>query len=149
VNLHKTLDDALGPLTPYNNHLLHLDESRELQILNGLLCFLDCNNFKCVPHSGGNNVVDHVLANKHLLPYIHHSSITSIPLVDHYRLSFSLKPNQLNPRVLVSLPPHQIALSPCHITLLFNDIDPNDFTSPPLTTSSFPLPFRIPQGNLH
>jgi hypothetical protein len=90
MELHRLSDDALGPITAYGRHLLHLGESHKSLILNDLPCFSGSNHFTCFPHIGGASVVDHVMTNLDLLPYVHHFSITPIPLVDHALLSFSL-----------------------------------------------------------
>jgi hypothetical protein len=49
-------EDALGSLTSYGRHLLHLAESHEMLILNGLPCFPYSHFFTCWPHGGGASV---------------------------------------------------------------------------------------------
>jgi hypothetical protein len=90
VGLHRMSDDALGPFTAYGRYLLHLGESQELLILNGLPCFPDSRFFTCRPHGGGASVVDYVLSSQNLLPFIRHFFVSPIPLADHALLSFSL-----------------------------------------------------------
>ena len=55
-------DDVLGTLTTYGRHLLHLGESQELLILNGLPHFPNSRFFTCRPHGGVASVVDYVLS---------------------------------------------------------------------------------------
>lgn len=71
-------------------------------ILTGLFWFPASRNFTCFPHSNGGSVMDYVMFNNELFPFINHSSITPIPLVDHNPLSFVLQtkpcpPTFLNP----------------------------------------------------
>lgn len=89
VGLHQMSNDALGPITVYGKHLLQLGESQELLILNGFPCFPDSRFFTCQAYGGGASVVDYVLASHNLLPFIHHFSVSPIPLVDHALISFS------------------------------------------------------------
>jgi hypothetical protein len=90
MGLHRMSEDALEPLTAYGRHLLHLGESQELLILNGLSGFPDSCFFMCWPHGGGVSVVDYVLSSHNLLPFINHFSVSPIPLADHALLSLSL-----------------------------------------------------------
>jgi hypothetical protein len=75
VGLHWMSDDALGPLIAYGRHLLHLEESQELLILNKLPGFPDSIFFTSCPHGGGASVVDYVLSSHKLLPFIHHFTL--------------------------------------------------------------------------
>ena len=56
-------------------------------ILNGLLCFLTSNRFTCFPHNGGASVINNVLANQSMLPYIYHYLVSPFPLPDYALLS--------------------------------------------------------------
>jgi hypothetical protein len=90
VNLHRISNDAWDPLQCMT---CILDESHELLILNGFPCFLDSSRVSCYPNSGWPSVVDCVLTNRDLLPYICQFFITLIPLAYRALLSISLKAN--------------------------------------------------------
>jgi hypothetical protein len=90
VDLHKTSNDALGLLSPYGRHLMHLVESHEMLILKGMPFFSAYNTSTCFPHSGGAIVVDYVVANQGSTSCICQFLVTLIPLVDHALLSFFL-----------------------------------------------------------
>jgi hypothetical protein len=118
VGLHRISDDALGPLTTYGRHLLHLRESLELLILNRLPCFLDSCFFTRWPHGGGASVVDYVLSSHNLLPFIHHFSVSPIPLTGHALLSFSFQAD--------TTPPPR---GPSCTILRFDEGDPDTFSN--------------------
>jgi hypothetical protein len=67
------------------------NSSHELLILNVLPFFPESHFFICWPYSRGADVVDYVLTNQTLLPFIHHFSMTPLTLADHALLSFSLQ----------------------------------------------------------
>jgi hypothetical protein len=108
VGLHQMFDDALGPLTTYGRHLLHLGESQELLILNELPCFPDSHFFMCWPHGGGTRAVDYVISSHNLLPFIHHFYVSPIRLADHALLSFSLRADTPPPATPPQGPSHTI-----------------------------------------
>jgi hypothetical protein len=98
----------IGRLTSYGRYLLQLGESHELLILNDLPCFLKSYFFTCQPHGGGVSLVDYVLFNQVLLPFIHHFSVSPITLSDHPLLSFFFQadtPSPSNPNFLAYLKP--------------------------------------------
>jgi hypothetical protein len=104
-------DDALGPLTTYGQHLLHLGESQELLILNKLLGFPNSRFFMCWPHGGGASVVDYVISSHNLLPFIHHFFVPPFP---SQTMLFSPSLSELT----LPLPPHPLPRA--HPTLFFN-----------------------------
>jgi hypothetical protein len=79
VDIHSMSNNGLGPLSTNVKHFLHLGESHELLMLNGLHCFPESEGFTCFPHSRGASVVDYVLANQNLILYIRQFSILQIP----------------------------------------------------------------------
>jgi hypothetical protein len=72
MGLHTTSYDDLAPIIAhgrhlpiiaYGRHFLQHGESRDLFLLNGLLCYTNFVGFTCFPHNNKANVVDYVLAN--------------------------------------------------------------------------------------
>jgi hypothetical protein len=106
--LHRSSRDRYGPLTSYGRHLLQLRESHDLLIMNGLPCFPSSGDFTCFPHSGEVCVVDYVLVNLDLLPYIQHFSISRLPLANHALLTFFLSTSPPSPAY--TTPPHYLPL---------------------------------------
>jgi hypothetical protein len=117
VGLHRMFDDALGPLTAYGRHLLHLGESREFFILNRVPCFPDSHFFTCWPHGGGASVVNYILSSHNLLPFVDKFYVSPIPRADHALLSLCLRADTPPPA------------SPPNTIFRFDEGDPDTFST--------------------
>lgn len=82
--------DNMKSFAKYGKHLLHLCESHDLLIVNGLLCFLNCCGRACFSHGGGASVDDSV-ANTHLI-HIPKSfrSLSNLPFLTTQHWLFSM-----------------------------------------------------------
>jgi hypothetical protein len=78
LDLHRVSNDALGLLSIYNKHPLHLGDSYELLILNVRPYFPASTGFNCFLHKGGVSAVDYVLTSQYLISFIHQFSITHV-----------------------------------------------------------------------